>query len=99
MSAGSHPEGKMSVTLSGVQSRIPWLGLIAASIALAIVGTALVRHDNDPMEFVLQGPCYTQHDVRAPVGYDGQFAYAIAVNPLGAAPLLDDPAYRYQRIL
>jgi hypothetical protein len=99
MSAGSHPEGKMSVTLSGVQSRIPWLGLIAGSIALAIVGTALVRHDNDPMEFVLQGPCYTQHDVKAPVGYDGQFAYAIAVNPLGAAPLLDDPAYRYQRIL
>jgi hypothetical protein len=99
MSAGSHPEGKMSVTLSGVQSRIPWLGLIAGSIALAIVGIALVRHDNDPMEFVLQGPCYTQHDVKAPVGYDGQFAYAIAVNPLGAAPLLDDPAYRYQRIL
>ncbi len=89
----------MGTTLSDVQSRIPWLGLIAASIALVIVGIALVRHDNDPMEFVLQGPCYTQHDIKAPVGYDGQFAYAIAVNPLGAAPLLDDPAYRYQRIL
>lgn len=99
MSTDSHPEGKMSITLSDVQPRTPWLGLIAAFIALAIVGTALVRHDNDPMKFVLQGPCYTQNDVKAPVGYDGQFAYAIAVNPLGAAPLLDDPAYRYQRIL
>jgi len=89
----------MGTTLSDVPSRIPWLGLIAASIALVVVGIALVRHDNDPMEFVLQGPCYTQHDIKAPVGYDGQFAYAIAVNPLGAAPLLDHPAYRYQRIL
>lgn len=84
---------------SAVQYRIPWLGLIAASIALAIVGAALVRHDNDPMEFVLQGPYYTQHDVKAPIGYDGQFAYAIAINPLSAVPLMDDPAYRYQRIL
>jgi hypothetical protein len=100
MPADSHPEGnKMSITLSGVQSRIPWLGLIAASIALVIVGIALVRHDSDPMEFVLLGRRYYPHDPKAPVGYDGQFAYAIAVNPLGAAPLLDDPAYRYQRIL
>ena len=89
----------MSIALSGVQSRIPWVGLIAAFIVLVIVGAALMRHGNDPMEFVFQGPYYTQHDPKAPVGYDGQFAYAIAVNPLGAAPLLDDPAYRYQRIL
>ena len=81
------------------QARIPWLGLIAASIALAIIGTVLAHHDNDPMEFVFEGAYYTEHDPNAPVGYDGQFAYAIAVNPLGAAPLLDDPAYRYQRIL
>jgi hypothetical protein len=99
MPAESYPEGKMSTTLSDVQSRTPWLGLIAASIAITIVGAALVHHDNDPMEFVLQGPRYTEHDIEASVGYDGQFAYAIAVNPLGAAPLLDDPAYRYQRIL
>ncbi len=51
------------------------------------------------MAFVFEGAYYTEHDPNAPVGYDGQFAYAIAVNPLGAAPLLDDPAYRYQRIL
>jgi hypothetical protein len=33
------------------------------------------------------------------VGYDGQFAYYIAVDPLGAQAHIDDPAYRYQRIL
>lgn len=32
-------------------------------------------------------------------GYDGQFVYYIARDPLGAAPLIDVPAYRYQRIL
>ncbi|MCB0194943.1 MAG: hypothetical protein KDJ65_23535, partial [Anaerolineae bacterium] len=32
-------------------------------------------------------------------GYDGQFAYQIALNPAGAAPYIDVPAYRYQRIL
>src|SRR5664279_5428507 len=32
-------------------------------------------------------------------GYDGQFTYDIAANPLHAAPKLDVPAYRYQRIL
>ena len=32
-------------------------------------------------------------------GYDGQFNYAIAADPLHASPALDVPAYRYQRIL
>jgi hypothetical protein len=32
-------------------------------------------------------------------GYDGQFAYAIAVDPLNAPALMDVAAYRYQRIL
>ncbi len=32
-------------------------------------------------------------------GYDGQFVYYIARAPLSAAPLIDVPAYRYQRIL
>lgn len=32
-------------------------------------------------------------------GYDGQFNYFIARNPSDAAPCIDVPAYRYQRIL
>ncbi len=32
-------------------------------------------------------------------GYDGQFTYYIALDPANAAPRLDVPAYRYQRIL
>jgi hypothetical protein len=32
-------------------------------------------------------------------GYDGQFAYYIALDPLQAPGKIDEPAYRYQRIL
>lgn len=32
-------------------------------------------------------------------GYDGQFNYYIARDPAHAAPCIDNPAYRYQRIL
>jgi hypothetical protein len=33
------------------------------------------------------------------VGYDGQYSYMLAINPLGSVNGLDQPAYRYQRIL
>src|SRR5262249_20842382 len=32
-------------------------------------------------------------------GYDGQFYYQIARNPLGAAPYMDNAPYRYQHLL
>jgi hypothetical protein len=32
-------------------------------------------------------------------GYDGQYALFIALDPVGARPSLDDPAYRYSHIL
>ena len=31
-------------------------------------------------------------------GYDGQFFYYMALDPQGAAPYMDLPGYRYQRI-
>jgi hypothetical protein len=34
-----------------------------------------------------------------PAGYDGQYAYFIALDPLHAAPSLDKPVYRYSHIL
>lgn len=34
----------------------------------------------------------------SPGGFDGQFFYYIAVDPLHAAPSIDFPSYRYQRI-
>lgn len=50
------------------------------------------------MAFVIIGQKYDLAHGVTNLGYDGQFAYQIAVNPAGAAPVLDVPAYRYQRI-
>jgi hypothetical protein len=51
------------------------------------------------MSFVLIGQKYDPIRGVERLGYDGQFAYQIALDPVGAVPYLDIPAYRYQRIL
>ncbi|MGQ9586349.1 MAG: AZOBR_p60025 family cell surface glycopolymer formation protein [Anaerolineae bacterium] len=62
-------------------------------------GLVLATHDWDPLAFARVGTRFSDQDPSGTEGYDGQFAYQIALNPAGAAPFLDVPAYRYQRIL
>ena len=75
----------------------PWMivGLVAAIYG----GIILFTHALDPLAFATLGTRFSQHVPSGTEGYDGQFAYQIAVKPTGAAPFLDVPAYRYQRIL
>ena len=75
----------------------PWLVVLALS--LVYVGATLVRHDGDPLSFALVGTRYSQGDPDGTPGYDGQFAYFIARQPLQGWRFCDVPAYRYQRIL
>src|SRR5512139_1594311 len=75
----------------------PWH--VVAVIALAYIALTLARYGGDPMKFVLVGTRYDPGLPNGTQGYDGQFAYQIARDPLNAARLLDVPAYRYQRIL
>jgi hypothetical protein len=83
---------------SGICSRWgPAVLVLAGAAGLVIV--VLAGHEWDPMAFVRLGTRYGHGDPNGTVGYDGQFAYQIAVRPFGAAPYLDIPAYRYQRIL
>jgi hypothetical protein len=53
------------------------------------------------MEIIQVGTQYSSADPEGTQGYDGQFVYYIArdLNPESVAPLIDNPAYRYQRIL
>jgi hypothetical protein len=51
------------------------------------------------LAFALIGDRYASGNPAGVKGYDGQFAYYIAVDPVGALVRLDNPAYRYQRIL
>lgn len=62
------------------------------------VGILLVN-DGDPKAFILIGTQFSEGGPQGSEGYDGQFAYQIALNPAGAVPYIDVPAYRYQRVL
>jgi hypothetical protein len=75
----------------------PWMVvlLLAGLYCLA----TLAAKNWDPMSFVLIGRQYDPVRGTERLGYDGQFAYQIAVDPSGAPDKLDIPAYRYQRIL
>jgi hypothetical protein len=77
------------------------VGLTAFFILLLFDLKVLSSHAWDPHSFVLQahsdspdGPTWGVGGV----GYDGQFSYQIASNPIGSVKGLDSPNYRYQRI-
>jgi len=73
--------------------------LVVLVIAMGFVLVVLAAHQWNPMAFIRLGTRFSQGDPHGTTGYDGQFVYQIARNPLGAAPYIDVPAYRYQRIL
>lgn len=72
--------------------------LLISALVLAIV---IIGAGGDALELARIGTQYSQGDPEGTQGYDGQFVYYIArdLQPENVAPLLDNPAYRYQRIL
>jgi len=80
--------------------RLP-LGPALLVLLIATIFSLLVLATNawDPMVFVRLGTRYGHGDPDGTIGYDGQFAYQIALQPFDAAPFLDIPPYRYQRVL
>ncbi len=79
----------------------PWLTptLVVVVVCVVYVAGVLLSSGGDPLAFVLLGTRFSEGDPQGTEGYDGQFAYQIAVDPLEAAAYIDVPAYRYQRIL
>ncbi|MBE2193162.1 MAG: hypothetical protein IAE83_03215 [Anaerolinea sp.] len=73
----------------------PWM--VVACVVAIYLSLVYFWNDQKVMEFVFP------RQIGEGIGYDGQFTYFIARDPLGAAALikerLDYPAYRYQRIL
>jgi len=68
----------------------PWI--VVTLLCVTYLTFVYVRYNKSVREFIWPTPSGEQ-------GYDGQFTYAIASNPLNAAAKLDVPGYRYQRIL
>lgn len=75
----------------------PWL--IVLLLGVAYVGLTLARYGGDSLAFATVGTRYGAAEPEGTPGYDGQFAYFIASDPLGGWQRCDAPAYRYQRIL
>ena len=74
----------------------PWV--VVLLVAAGYIGLVMAR-GGGPMGLVLEGTRFSRGLPDGTEGYDGQFVYYIARDPLGAAPRIDAPAYRYQRIL
>ncbi len=75
----------------------PWM--VALALCLIYLAAVFALHHADPLTFlVMPEPPSAEHP-QGTEGYDGQWVYHIAVNPITSPPHLDVPAYRLQRIL
>ncbi len=96
----------MSSASSGVHSarRHAFFVLLRPSLVVGLIyvlffiAITLIYHYT-AMDYVHLGTRFALHIPTANPGYDGQFYYQIARDPLHAAPFLDKPPYRYQRIV
>lgn len=76
-----------------------------ASVTLAVMWLVVIfvlaANEWNPLSLARLGTRYLEGDPNGSEGYDGQFVYYIAreMHPTQVAPFLDEPAYRYQRIL
>ena len=74
----------------------PWL--LVAVIASTYMVTVVAANGGDPLVLATLGTRFSAGDPNGTEGYDGQFAYYIARDPLNGWRQCDVPAYRYQRI-
>ena len=75
----------------------PWW--IVALVAFVYVTVIVAAAGGDPLALVTLGTRFSEGDPNGTEGYDGQFDYYIARDPLHGWQQCDVPAYRYQRIL
>jgi hypothetical protein len=73
--------------------------LVVGCLYVLFIGLDMLVHVHSFLYYAHIGPRFALHIASAAPGYDGQFFYQIARDPLHAAQFLDRPAYRYQRIV
>jgi hypothetical protein len=85
------------------QREIIWPTVVVGLASLLVLALyPLLRGYTSPLDYAHIGRffcCGAPGGPRASYGYDGQFYYYIATNPLHAPVQMDNPAYRYHRIL
>src|SRR5579885_3744182 len=73
--------------------------VVVGLIYLLLLGFFVLARHYSAMDFVHLGTVWGAHNKSGTWGYDGQFYYQIARNPLGAARYMDNAPYRYQHLL
>ncbi len=89
----------LSGSLNSPLKRASGVALIAFVLLCLFDLKVLSSHDWDPKAFILERESGRPITQDWDIGYDAQWYYAIALDPFGAGPRLDQPAYRYQRIV
>jgi hypothetical protein len=77
----------------------PLVAGISFILLVLFCGAVLASHNWDASAFIMMGERFRDLDYAGDLGYDGQFVYYIASDPLNAPAHIDNAAYRYQRIL
>lgn len=94
--AGSEFSGRQRLRVL----RALWRPSVFVALAYVALLVGYARHYNyTPIDFVHIGTIFSEGDPQGGWGYDGQFYYYVARDPLGAAAFLDNPTYRLRRIL
>lgn len=75
------------------------VGLFTFAFISILCAFALRNSDDGALSFIRIGTRFAEFDPNGTVGYDGQFAYYIALYGADAVPYIDGPTLRYQRIL
>lgn len=83
------------------QSGLPFFrpSLLVGVTYLLLLGFFVTVRHYTAFDFIHLGTVWGSHIPSGTWGYDGQFYYQIARNPLGAAHYMDNAPYRYQHLL
>src|SRR5437868_12504449 len=78
--------------------------MLRPSVVVALLYAAFlclfsIIHGYSALDFVHLGTYWTPHKRPGTVGYDGQFYYQLARDPLGAQAFMDNVPYRYHRLV
>jgi hypothetical protein len=86
--------------LGKLNKKAIFLVSITALLALVLLeAKVLSSHEWNPRAFIVARDQNVSFSRRWGIGYDGQFTYSLATQPWGSVENLDQPAFRYQRIL
>lgn len=73
--------------------------VVVALLSGALLGAVALTNHYSALDFVHLGTIWANHNPAGTWGYDGQFYYQIAHNPLQAGNFMDNAPFRYQHIL